>query len=124
MPALLNTTNIYAQSDRIASQICGKRNWTAQDSATVALLAIMDQILDSGKSVEYLLARKGDEGVADTDAEIATKWRVEARNMLLPLMTAANNFQNSYLANTPSPDDGVMLMSKNTASKPSVEDLV
>lgn len=84
MPKLDKSTNLYERTEAICQQIKGKRNLAQKDTATIGLLTIMNEIADSGKTIEELL---GDEG---------KEWRVRVRDLTMPLYTAAKNYQNSY----------------------------
>ena len=85
MPTLDKTSNLYERCEVICSQIKGKRNLSQKDAATIAVLTILNDIADSGKSIEEVL---GDEG---------KDLRIKIRDNVKPLFTASKNFQNSYL---------------------------
>ena len=122
---LTKESTVYEHSERICNAIRGKRNLTSQDTATIVLLSVLDEVLNSGKTVEQLLARDGDEGVSEENAAKATAWRKATRDMIKPFMTAANNAQNSIMACTPRSDDATqMLLAKNTAEKVNLDDMV
>lgn len=64
-------------------QIRGKRNLTQQDTATIGLMTVLNEVADSGKPIEDLLDDAGKE------------WRIKVRNMIKPLFTASKNYQNT-----------------------------
>ena len=115
-------SNLFEACERIAAgcKADGDRNLTSQDTATIMLYTVLNSVLDSGKSVEQLLAKADDEGVKPEDAATALKWRKETRDMLKPLATASNNFQNVVMAD---PDNGP-LMRKVKGNETKIADLV
>jgi hypothetical protein len=80
------TTNLYERCEVVAASLNQKgQNWNAEASAAVCLLTILNEIADSGKSVEELLDDSG------------LEWRKKVKNLVKPLFTAAKNFQSSHL---------------------------
>jgi hypothetical protein len=76
-------SNLFERTEAITSQIRGKRNLTQQDTATIALLVVLNEVADSGKSIEDLLDTGGKE------------WRIKIRDQIRPLFTASKNYQNT-----------------------------
>ena len=85
MPAIQKDSNLYERCEVVCAQIKGKRNLSQKDLATITVLTILNEVADSGKSIEDLL---GDEG---------KEWRVKIRDNVKPTFTASKNFQNVYL---------------------------
>ena len=104
-------TNLYERCEVICNAIRGKRNLSQQDTATIGLLTILNEVADSGKSIDELL---GDEG---------KEWRIKTRDTIKPLFTAAKNFQNSYLTETEVSVNGVSgyMMPKATGTETAEE---
>ena len=116
------SSNLYEACERVAKgcKSDGDRNLTAQDTATIMLYTVLNSILDTGKSVEELLAKPDDEPAPSAEnAAFALKWRKETRDMLKPLATASNNFQNTVMA-----DDENGLMKSVKAAQTKIADLV
>ena len=103
MPALEKTSNIYERCEAICAVLKPQgANWTQNYSATACLLTVLNEVADSGKSIEELL---GDEG---------KEWRKKIRDEITPFFTAANNYQNTYL-------EPSGLLHKNTVQKKTEE---
>ena len=100
MPTLDKNNNLFERCEVVANQIKGKRNLSQKDSATICVLAILNEVADSGKSIEELLDDGGKE------------WRIATRDMVQPLFTASKNFQDSYLQ-----PSGLMPLSKTIATE-------
>lgn len=77
---------IYGETEAIAEKIRGKRNFVQQDTATIALKVVLNEVMDAlgkGKSITDLM----EDGAKD--------WRVAVREQIKPLFTASKNFQNT-----------------------------
>ena len=110
-------SNLYEACERVAlgCKSDGDRNLTSQDTATIMLFVVLNSVLDTGRSVEQLLAKADDEGVTPENSAAALKWRKETRDVLKVLATASNNFQNVVMADA---DNGPLMKSvKATAVK-------
>ena len=117
MPVIAKESNLFEATERITSVIKGKRNLTAQDTATIALFTVLNSLADSGMTVEDALEMMpADPATASEVAKKATAWRKGIRNEIKPLLTAAKNFQSSYCEPTG-------LMPKPTAGE-TVEEFV
>ncbi len=76
-------SNLYERTEAICNAIKGKRNLAQQDTATIGLLTVLNEIADSGKDIEHWL---GDEG---------KELRIKLRDQIRPLFTASKNYQNT-----------------------------
>lgn len=85
------------QVTRLVSMLPAGENWKAEYSATV----LVRSILEESGNLELLNA---------TDVD-SVQCRKELVALALPLITAANNFQNTYISAT-NGEDGKPLMAK------------
>ena len=110
MPVIAKESNLFEATERITSVIKGKRNLTAQDTATIALFTVLNSLADSGMTVEEALEMMpADANAASDGAKKATAWRKAIRDEIKPLLTAAKNYQCSYCTPTglmPKPSAG------------------
>lgn len=98
MPEIKNAT-VKKNVTRIAKVLNERgQNWSAEFSATV----IVRSLLEECGEVELLNA---------TDAD-SMKCRAELVAMITPLITAANNYQNTYINATLGDDGKTPLMAK------------
>jgi hypothetical protein len=80
------TTSAYEHLERVCQAIKGKRNLAQQDTATIATLAVIDEVVDyisSGKTLDDLIGDAGKEK------------RISIRNNIKFLFTASKNVQNT-----------------------------
>ena len=96
MPEIKNAT-MKKQVTRLVKMLPTGENWKAEYSATVIVRALLEE---SG-SMELLNA---------TDAD-SVACRKDLVALVLPLVTAANNFQNTYISAT-NDENGKPLMAK------------
>jgi len=76
-------TSAYEHLERVCTAIKGKRNLAQQDTATIATLAVIDEVVNSGLSLDDLI---GDKGKAK---------RIQIRDSIKFLFTASKNVQNT-----------------------------
>ena len=112
MPIIAKDSNLYEATERIASIIKGKRNLTAQDTATIALFTVLNSLADSGMDASQALEVVTPEATEEEKASAlkAQAWRKAIRDEIKPLLTAAKNYQSSYCEPTglmPKPVAGV-----------------
>jgi len=100
MPKLEKTNELYAQFERICPHIKGKRNLSAKDVATAIVNAVAGEIaLAASSAKEPQNCEALDWFMDDKQREL----RIKIRDLIQPCITAAKNYQNSYLV-----DSGLM----------------
>lgn len=96
MPKIDKFTSLYEHCEKIANAIRGKRNLASKDTATIALLTVIDETINrlsemqsAGKSMEDAVA-----SLMDEENKV---WRAKTRDVIQPLFTAAKNYQNTWM---------------------------
>ena len=98
MPIIAKDSNLYEATERITTVIKGKRNLTAQDTATIALFTVLNSLADSGMDASQALEVITPDATEEEKASAlkAQAWRKKIRDEIKPLLTAAKNYQSSY----------------------------